>query len=185
MLVAAAICGEVELRGLDINSMQGDKAILDALDATGARISIADGSLTVSNMETRPFEFDATDCPDLFPPLAVLASCCRGRSAIKGLHRLKYKESDRGLVLQQELRKTGADIQLDQDVMVIKGIARLNAAAFDAHNDHRIAMACGIAAMASNGNSSIAGAEAVNKSYPAFWQHLKELNATVSLNQQP
>jgi len=98
------------------------------------------------------------------------------------VHRLTHKESNRSVALQQEFRKMSVEIFLDKDVMKIKGAQKLSGAIVDSHHDHRIAMACAIAGLNALGSTTVNDAEAVNKSYPQFWNHLHELGASVSLN---
>lgn len=182
LLVAGAIAGNITLNGLDTSSTQADKAILEAIKATGAFLSIRQTEITISSTETlKPFYFDAADCPDLFPPLAVLAAHCNGQTIIKGVNRLTYKESNRGITLQQELGKMGVQITLQDNSMIIEGGKALTGANIDSHNDHRIAMACAIAALKAKGTTTIDHAEAVNKSYPDFYHHLKYLGANILL----
>ena len=124
---------------------------------------------------------NATDCPDLFPPLVALASYCEGTSVIEGVSRLSYKESNRAFTLQEEFKKMGVEIKLQDDLMMITGGKGLNGATVHSHHDHRIAMACAVAALKANGKTVIEEAEAVNKSYPVFYEDLKMLGANVSL----
>ncbi len=119
-LVAAAIHGNITVKGLQPNSFQADKKIIEVLQNVGAKFKVENNDYIFS--ETKPlnsFEFDATDCPDLFPPLVALASICIGTSTIKGVHRLQHKESNRGLSLQSEFKKMGVEIILKDDVMQI------------------------------------------------------------------
>src|SRR5674476_736159 len=97
LLVAGAVAGEIIVDGLNINSAQADKAILSALKMAGAKISVDDNKISVIQESLNPFHFDATDCPDLFPPLVVLADYCNGTSSIKGVSRLTHKESNRAI----------------------------------------------------------------------------------------
>ena len=120
------------------------------------------------------FEFDATECPDLFPPLVALAVHCSGTTMIKGVSRLKHKESDRGEALKQEFSKLGAEIQLVGDYMKIIG-CRLNGGIVDSHNDHRMAMALAVAATCATGEVTITGSECISKSYPEFFDDLEKL----------
>ncbi len=185
LLVAGAITGEITLTGLDLHSTQGDKAILQALMMAKARLSISEKEITVSSSPLRDrgkaFHFNATDCPDLFPPLVALAAYCEGDSVIEGVSRLAHKESNRALSLQQEFAKMGVKIKLQDDLMIIKGGAEVQGATVHSHHDHRIAMACAVAALKANGETIIEEAEAVNKSYPGFYEDLKMLGANVSL----
>ena len=148
-----------------------------AIEAKGIKIRPA-----LSGVEgMKAFEFDATDCPDLFPPLVALATYCNGKSIIRGVHRLASKESDRAKALQEEFGKMGVKSELNNDEMIIHGGGKLIGAKVHSHHDHRIAMACAVAALKANGETTIEVAEAINKSYPDFFWHLKKLGADVSL----
>jgi 3-phosphoshikimate 1-carboxyvinyltransferase len=175
-LVAAAINGDIQVDGLNLNSKQADRKLLDALKDFGAKINFEDG-LRVSKNEANSFNFDATHCPDLFPPLVVLASFANGVSKIKGVNRLKYKESNRAESIQLELTKLGAEIQVVGDEMIINGIKQVKPAVINPHGDHRIAMAASIMAIFSTlGNSTILDADVVRKSFPQFFDFLEFIN---------
>ena len=190
LLVAGAIAGPIKVKGLQLNSTQADKKIMEALISAKATMKqeedgiligpSADNSNNYSNGLV-PFEFDATDCPDLFPPLVALASVCNGVTKIKGVSRLAHKESDRGLTLQTEFAKMGVQIELVGDEMLIHGGALIQSATVFSQQDHRIAMACGVAALVANGPIEITEAEAINKSYTDFFTHLQELGAKVDI----
>lgn len=182
LLVAGAVAGNIVVKGLDIHSTQADKKILEALKDCGSDIVIGDNEIKISNslLGVRGFNFDATDCPDLFPPLVALASYCNGTTIIKGVSRLAHKESDRGLTLQQEFAKLGVEIILDGDMMKINGGNGLRGTKVHSRHDHRIAMACAVAALKATGETVIDEADAVNKSYPNFYEHLKILGATIN-----
>jgi 3-phosphoshikimate 1-carboxyvinyltransferase len=181
LLVAAAIHGNrVKITGLNNESVQADRKILQALKMAGVEMHETSGQIEISKSDLSGFSFDATDCPDLFPPLIALAAYGNSESRIKGIHRLEHKESNRAVTLQQEFAKTGIMITFDKDDMVVKP-GKVFGAVTSSHNDHRIAMALAVAALGASGEVVIAGAEAVNKSYPDFWNHLSKLNALVSL----
>ena len=163
-------------------SMQADKKIMDVLMLVNANVAMEAKGIKVHASTLQAFEFDATDCPDLFPPLVALAANCNGMSHIKGVERLKHKESDRGKTLMMEFNKMGVNISIVGNTMSIEGKSALNGATIDSHNDHRIAMACAIAALNAGGTTIINNANAVNKSYPDFFWHLKKLGADVTLN---
>ncbi len=179
LLVAGAVGGDVTVEGLRLDSAQADKAVLTALEAASAKLSITDTHIRVTGGGLTAFQFDATDCPDLFPPLAVLAAQCEGTSVISGVGRLAHKESNRAITLQEELGKMGIRIDLQGDLMVIPGKAVLHGAVVQSRHDHRIAMACAIAALGADAPVTIEGAEAVGKSYPDFWTHCKALGIAV------
>ena len=184
LLVAGAIAGKISVVGLDTYSTQADKAILKALVDCGSTISIQEKQIDIALPSIgieglKPFHFNATDCPDLFPPLVALAAYCNGTSVIEGVGRLAHKESDRGLTLQQEFGKMGIEIILQDDLMLVKGGTGVNGAKVHSHHDHRIAMACAVAGLKANGETIIEDADAINKSYPNFYEHMKHLNALV------
>jgi 3-phosphoshikimate 1-carboxyvinyltransferase len=174
LLVAGAIAGEVTVTNLDFQSAQADKAILTALKNSGAQLLVEKDRITVKKSQLKAFRFDATHCPDLFPPLVVLAAACDGISQIRGVSRLRGKESDRATSLQQEFGKLGLYISLEGDNMLIKGNS-LNGGMVFSHNDHRIAMACAVAGLIASESVIIDKAEAVNKSYPEFFEDLRRI----------
>ena len=190
LLVAGAIAGPINVKGLQLESTQADKAVMQALKDTGASIEIKEHTIQIGpskdsvgiQIPLNAFEFDATDCPDLFPPLVALAAVCNGVTIIHGVSRLAHKESDRGLTLQTEFAKLGIRIELDQDRMLIHGGTGIHGAEVFSQHDHRIAMACGVAALCADGPITITDAEAVNKSYTDFFKHLQHLGAKVDLD---
>ena len=182
LLVAGAIAGPITVRGLDLMSTQADKAIVDALMKANAGIAMEAKGIKIHPAPMNAFDFDATDCPDLFPPLVALAAYCKGKSTIKGVSRLTHKESNRAMTLQDEFDKMGVTIDLKDDKMIIHGGGIVKGADIHSHHDHRIAMACAIAALKATDETVIEEAQAINKSYPDFYEHLKQLGADVSLS---
>ena len=177
LLVAGAIAGPIMVTGLSLASTQADKKIVDALMAANAGIAMEAKGIKIHPSKMQAFEFDATDCPDLFPPLVALAAYCKGITKIKGVSRLTYKESNRGLTLQEEFEKMGLKIELHDDLMFVHGGNGLKGAVVHSRHDHRIAMACAVAALKADGETIIEEAMAVNKSYPDFYNDLKSLGA--------
>ena len=190
LLVAGAIAGPITVKGLQLNSMQADKAVMQALKAAGASIKINEDEIFIgpakdsAEMDTqlKAFEFDATDCPDLFPPLVALAAVCNGVTTLHGVSRLAHKESDRAMTLQTEFAKLGIRIAFNQDTMWVYGGTGIHGAEVFSQHDHRIAMACGIAALSADAPITITDAEAVNKSYTDFFLDLQQLGVKVDLN---
>lgn len=185
LLTAGAIAGSIEVSGIFKDSQQADKRMTDALVAAGADVQMHEDRVLVKQRELKAFTFDATDCPDLFPPLVALAAHCKGITAISGLQRLKHKESDRGVVLQQEFRKLGVHIERQDDVMLIHGTGQVTVQdnRLHSHNDHRIAMALAIGSLNAGTTVNIQQAESVNKSYPDFWQHLRQMGVEAVISQ--
>jgi 3-phosphoshikimate 1-carboxyvinyltransferase len=184
LLVAGAVAGPITVKGLDARSTQADKAILQALQDCGAAMTTLDNALNIGPGALKAFRFDATDCPDLFPPLVALASYCEGTTLIDGVSRLAHKESNRGLTLQEEFRKMGVAIELEGDRMKVIGGRGLKGAVVHSRHDHRIAMACAVAALGAEGAVTIEQAEAINKSYPDFYRHIEQLGADISIKTQ-
>lgn len=184
LLVAGAIAGSVKLKNLNLNSAQADKKILNALELAGANMAITENEVQVTQSSLRPFNFNATDCPDLFPPLVALAAYCKGKSVIEGCERLQHKESNRALTLQQEFSKFGVSISLQDNKMIIEGTNQLTPASTFSHHDHRIAMACAIAALGAKDTVEIEYADAVNKSFPEFFQYLQQAGVKIEYIKQ-
>ena len=180
LLVAGAVSGAVKVFGLDETSAQADKAILSALISCGAVIKKNENFIEVCKADLKSFKFDATDCPDLFPPLAVLAAYCNGTSIITGTHRLIAKESNRAETLKEIFGKMGIEILLLKDEMHITG-GKIKSAVVSSHHDHRIAMAAAIAGLGASGPIEIENAESINKSYPQFYNDLKKLSTDINI----
>lgn len=192
LLVAGAIAGPITVRGLDTRSTQADKAILQALRDSGAELRINSEVISIGPAGLKAFQFDATDCPDLFPPLTALAAYCEGTTVIAGVSRLAHKESNRGLTLQEEFGKMGIAIDLVGDKMLIRGAggsaisgtgSGVRGAVVHSRHDHRIAMACAVGALRAMGELTIEEAGAIDKSYPDFYRHLQQLGANLSFFQ--
>jgi 3-phosphoshikimate 1-carboxyvinyltransferase len=180
LLVAGAIAGPITVKGLDVSSTQADKAVLAALADCGCSLSIQPEQIDVGPAPLKAFHFNADDCPDLFPPLVALAAYCEGTTVIEGVNRLTHKESNRAITLQQEFAKLGIEIQLQDNLMLVKGGTGVKKAITHSHHDHRIAMACAVAALKAEGEIVIEEAEAINKSYPEFYKHLQKLGALIN-----
>ena len=180
IICAAAVAGEVRLKNLRAGSLQADRAVLDAAVSAGADVSWDGADLLVSKNKLKAFTFDATDCPDLFPPLASLAARCEGTSVIKGATRLKHKESDRASALREELAKAGIRVDVEDDVMRVHG-GNPRACTMDSRGDHRIAMCSAQLFAGLEEKVSIAGSESVAKSYPSFFNDISSLGAEVSV----
>lgn len=180
LLVAGAIAGGISVSGLDPRSPQADKKVLEALEAAGAVLRIGEDCIDCAPADLKSFDFDATDCPDLFPPLVALAAYSRGTTTIKGVSRLTHKESNRGLTLQDEFAKMGIEVVLDGNEMRVHGGVPLNGADLHSRHDHRIAMAGAVAALKASGPTTIEEAQAIEKSYPDFYRDIQSLGALIN-----
>jgi len=180
LLAAAAITSsKLKVKNLDYHTTQGDKAILDILKEMGSKVQVSDDCVEVEGEQLNAIDIDAKDIPDLVPVCAVLACYSKGTSKIYNARRLRYKESDRLSSLHAELKKMGAEIMVKEDGLVIRGPCRMHGTTIDPHNDHRIAMACAVAALAATGETKIQNSECVNKSYPRFFDDLCLLGAKI------
>ena len=129
--------------------------------------------MTVQHRPLHAFEFDATNCPDLFPALAALAAAADGVSEIRGTSRLEYKECNRAQAIRDEYAKLGIEVDTsEEDLMRIRG-GQVHGARTRSHGDHRMAMSLAVAALRSDGEITIEGAESVAKSYPGFFEDLE------------
>jgi 3-phosphoshikimate 1-carboxyvinyltransferase len=181
LFVAGAISHQIVIEGMRSDSVQADMKILEAIKDAGAGLKLDGNNYTVTPAALKAFEFDATQCPDLFPPLVALASYCDGITKIKGVRRLTHKESNRGLTLQDIFGKMGIQIDLEDDLMLVHGGKQPKGASVHSHHDHRIAMAAAVAALGADGAVTIEDAEAIDKSYPAFYKDLIQLGVQVKL----
>jgi 3-phosphoshikimate 1-carboxyvinyltransferase len=178
LLVAGALRGRVTVTGLNPDSRQADRAILELLKQAGAQIEINSNAVHVARSDLQAFACNATHFPDLFPPLVALAVGCQGISRIDGAGRLLYKESNRAVVLKTEFGKLGIDIQIEGDTMLIPG-GQIQGGRTEAHNDHRIAMALAVAGLNAEQPVIIDGVECVAKSYPAFFDDLISVGGNI------
>ena len=179
-LVAGAVFGKAVLKGLDTTSLQADLSVMDILVDAGASLSQLDGAkgdITVQRAPLRAFSVDASNCPDLFPIISVLAAFCQGTSRLAGVGRLANKESDRAKAILEMLTRMGVKASVEGDEMVIEGqslvqrILRgelLRGGAYTSHHDHRMVMALKVAELGADGPIEIDDEECVAKSFPAF-----------------
>ncbi|HOP85573.1 MAG TPA: 3-phosphoshikimate 1-carboxyvinyltransferase [Syntrophorhabdaceae bacterium] len=173
MLVAGAISGSITVTGLNINSNQADRVIVDVLKMAGASINVEADRVTVTQGELEAIEFNAEDCPDIVPPVVALAAHCKGKTILGGIERLRIKESNRLDALIKEFSKMGINIYIEKERLVIEG-GKVKSAVIEPHGDHRIAMACAVCGLAGEGQIIIKNPECVAKSYPLFFQNLEK-----------
>lgn len=183
-LVAAAIYGSAELRGLDTRSIQADLAIVDILVDAGAVVSqLEDDSICVRKAPLEAFEKDLNNAPDLFPIVAVLASFCAGESRISGVGRLSSKESDRAAAILEMLSKLGVEARIEGDDMLICGESlssrllggrQLHGGEYSSHHDHRMAMALKVASLAAESPVIIDDEVCTAKSFPDFQKEFRK-----------
>jgi 3-phosphoshikimate 1-carboxyvinyltransferase len=177
LLAAGAVAGEIIIKGLNPESLQADKVILDFLEDMGASVEINDKSILVRESALKAVKVDLTDCIDLLPTMAALAAVSEGTSEFTGIARARIKESDRVSAVKAGLEKAGIKIIEEKDKLVITG-GKLVGAVIDSNNDHRIAMAFSLLGLKA-GNIEIENAECVAKTFPEFWDILKRIGGRV------
>jgi len=181
LIAGGGIAGEeITVSGLDPGSVEPDAVFLKVVDQMGLDVRSVGQTLEVRGSKLEPFEFDAVDNPDLVPPLEVLGCFAKGTSEIRGVERLRYKETNRLQTIPAELVKMGAKITVNDRAVRIEG-GGLVGCELDSKHDHRVAMSCAIASIGARGDSSIRNAEAVSKSYPEFFQDLARLGVDLNV----
>ena len=168
-LAAGALGNPVTATGLSLGSPQGDRAIISLLRSFGARVEEGADAVTVFPEKLVGCTIDVGETPDLLPILAVLGACAHGETRLVNASRLRLKESDRLASVASMIRSLGGAAEELPDALVITGGA-LAGGTVESFRDHRIAMSAAIASIRCTGDVTILGAEAVNKSYPAFYQ---------------
>lgn len=177
MLVAGAIFTGITLKGLNLDSVQADKQIIDILQDAGVSINISDTEITVSKSPLHSFKADLNNAPDLFPVASVLAAFSEGKSEIDGLGRLSGKESDRAKAITEMLAKLGVKCSQNGDTLTVQGHSlsyryannkHLKGGKYTSYNDHRMVMALRIAELGASGKIEIDNTECVAKSFPKF-----------------
>lgn len=170
-----ALSGKVSIKGLDINSAQGDKAVCEILGRFGAKVDYSNGILHIEKGELKATRIDAKDVPDLVPVLAVVACFSKGDTVIYNAERLRLKESDRINSVVNMINNIGGQAVATDDGMIITGKSVVFGGTVDSFNDHRIVMAATVASALCSGNIIIKDAQAVSKSYPDFFEQIKKL----------
>lgn len=181
-LVAGAVFGEVTVSGLDTSSLQADLSIMDILMEAGASLSQtgdSTGPVTVRRSPLKAFSTDASNCPDLFPIVSVLAAFCQGTSRISGVDRLAHKESDRGKAILDMLLKMGVQASIEGNALVVEGHSLasrilggnlLRGGEYTSSHDHRMVMALKVAELGADSPVTIDDTDCVAKSFPTFFE---------------
>ncbi|HIZ85370.1 MAG TPA: 3-phosphoshikimate 1-carboxyvinyltransferase [Candidatus Coprenecus stercoravium] len=176
-IVAAAIFGTLTVTGLKTDSLQADSRILDVVRASGAFVQETKNGITVSRGSLRAFDFDATDSPDLLPALSVMAAFAEGTSHFTGVARLRNKESNRPVVMEEGLKAMGVEARVDGDMMEVSGMSltrrivegrMLKGGSFHTFSDHRVAMALKIASLGCDSKVILDSTDCIDKSFPGF-----------------
>ena len=182
LAVLGAVKGGITLTGLAAETLQGDAAILDILRRCGAKFTRTEAGLVFEQAPLHGVDIDLADCPDLGPVLMVLGLLCEGTTVIRNAERLRIKESDRIAAMEAELRACGGVLSSECGTITVQGCKpQLHApeAPLSGHNDHRVVMSLTVLALAADIPLAINEAEAVQKSWPHFFDALKPLGVEV------
>jgi 3-phosphoshikimate 1-carboxyvinyltransferase len=189
VLAAAHPDAEITLPAVGINPTR--TGVIDALRAMGAAVEVTEernwGGEPVADITVRSSRLTGAaisgqtvlSAMDEVPVLAVAAALASGQTVIRDAEELRVKESDRIATVIEGLRRMGVEVEERPDGMVIEGRGRLRSAVLESEGDHRLAMAWAVAGLAAEAETTVAGAEAVDISYPAFWRDLSSLGGKV------
>jgi 3-phosphoshikimate 1-carboxyvinyltransferase len=180
-LALGAIAGEVGVKNLNIDSLQGDDRIIKILKDMGALISEHKSIIKTGKAELRAINTDLSDCIDLLPTVAMLAATAQGTSELSGIRRGRIKESDRVAAVREGLELMGIKVREEEDSMIITGSSPMGAA-IDSRNDHRIAMAFSLLGCLA-GDTVIKDAQCVSKTFPGYWDLLKSIGARIKTDE--
>lgn len=179
-MTGAAINGSVTVKGLNINSTQGDKACADILKRFGADVTINDNSVTVKAAPLHAIDINAENIPDLVPILSVAAALAQGTTHITGAARLRIKECDRLAATANMLKALGVQVEQNDDGLTITGSSRLSGGIVDGCNDHRMVMCAAVCAAANpTGEITVSHKESINKSYPSFFEDYMKIGGKI------
>ncbi len=177
LLGLGAVAGESRVSELNLQSLQGDKMIVNYLQQMGAGITLSGDRVTITQNKLKAIKADLNDCIDLLPTMAVLASLAEGTSEFSGIERARLKESNRIAAVRENLEKAGIRVVEELDKLIVTG-GKPTKAVIDSKNDHRIAMAFSMMGAAAGG-ITIEGAECVTKTYPEYWGHIQKLGVKI------
>ena len=180
LLALGAVMHGVEVENLNSQSLQSDRVMLEFLRRMGVHVVASGGAIRVRNSGLKALRADLSDCIDLLPTVAVLAAVAEGTSELEGIARARLKESNRVAAVREGLERMGAEVNEEENKMTITG-SELKGAVIDSHDDHRIAMAFSILGVLV-GNTTIDGAECVNKTFPEFWAILKSIGGRLKID---
>ncbi|HEY97138.1 MAG TPA: 3-phosphoshikimate 1-carboxyvinyltransferase [Dehalococcoidia bacterium] len=208
-LAMGALSEGIKVENISTTSVQGDRVILDILRNMGVKVRVAGDSVSVSKGELKAVHADLSDCIDLLPTVAVLAALAEGTSEFTGIERARIKESDRVAAVREGLGRIGVTVHEERNKITVTGLATKKPAdeekeeesgedeksqsggaaeekrepvTIDSRKDHRIAMAFAILGCAL-GDITITDAECVAKTYPGFWESLKNIGGKVETHE--
>jgi len=182
LLAMGALSGEVEVENLNPESLQADKMLLNLLRDMGAWVKVNKDSVTVRKSGLEAIQADLSHCIDLLPTMAVLAAVANGVSQFVGIERARLKESNRVSALRDGLERMGIKVGEETNRLTITG-SKPKGSVIDSKGDHRIAMAFSLLGLIA-GETTINNAECVSKTFPQFWDILKNIGGEVKIDGQ-
>lgn len=177
--VAGALGNDVMIKGLNLNSLQGDKEVISILERMGAKLIKKEENLSMQADSLKGCVIDGSQCPDVIPVLSLAAALSKGTTKIIHAERLRIKECDRLKAMYTELTKMGAHVKETADGLIIDGVEQLHGAKVSSYLDHRIAMTLAIASTTLKEPLELDNKECVKKSYPSFWEDFKQLGGII------
>ncbi len=171
--------GDIAVSGLEYPSLQPDFAIVEILRSAGGDITVSDGKVHAKSSRLHGIEFNADGCPDLVPAVAIALACAQGESVIRGISRLRLKESDRVKTISDMLLSFGADVAVSADELRIYGKGKLGGGVINSAGDHRITMSGAIGGAVADGITTVTEPDCVKKSYPDFWKDYISLGGRI------
>lgn len=181
LMAIGSLLGNVKILNLRPDDVQADRAFVDILKEMGAKVVIGSNYIEVEKASLEGIEIDCSNTPDIVPILSVLGAYAHGKTIIKGVAHLRFKESDRIKTVSKNLKLMGARVEDGPDYIKIYGVSKLKGAILNSFGDHRIAMAFTVAALAAEGPSIIKGMESIIDSYPSFLEHVKMLGGNIEV----
>jgi 3-phosphoshikimate 1-carboxyvinyltransferase len=178
----------VIVEGLNSESVQGDKNILDIYRKMGIDVKFTDGDLHIKNpnadkvhLGLKPVDFNASDIPDAVPAISAALALADGTSTISGAGRLRIKECDRLKAVFDKLTSVGGEVEEKPDGLIIHGVERLVGGEINGYNDHRIVMTGACLSLVAQGDILISDPMSINKSYPGFYHDFNKLGGKASV----
>lgn len=178
--VAGLLCGDITVSGVNIDSLQGDREIINIAKHFGGDITCHEDKFTCRKSKLQAYSFDASDIPDIVPIIAVMAAFAEGETVISGTKRLRIKESDRAAAVCDGLKRLGINCGADENSITVCGGRIDSPCEIEGYNDHRIVMSFAVAAAASCG-ATITDMESINKSYPDFFKDFTKLGGKANV----
>jgi 3-phosphoshikimate 1-carboxyvinyltransferase len=167
IVLAAVSGGEIVFENLDLTDPQGDKEVLEVIEAMGAEVTESEGKISVKGKELTGMEIDMNNIPDALPALAVAGCFAKEETRLVNAPQARVKETDRIRVMRTELEKMGAKIEELEDGLVVRE-SPLTGTQVEGHADHRVVMALAVAGLNAEGETEINTAEAVEITFPDF-----------------